>query len=281
MDTKALDTFRRALGVVLIAAAALGGTACSREEPKSAEQQHVESMMAILVQVQQNLGRIRQKEAVVERLSSDIEGQQEKSPEQIGREINGNIRFIDSTLTASRNLVKRLEEENRSSSYRVDALDRLSRELKGEIENRGREIASMKGEISKLNREISRLTNTVDVMDDVISEQEDRMSTGYYIVGTVSQLTARGVLVDRGPIAKIFGAGPALSSDFDTRPFRQVDITETRDIYIDKPSGRLHVVTPHTRSSYQIVGGDSASLLLIKDPAEFWRKSRCLVIVEE
>jgi hypothetical protein len=277
----ALKSWRRVVTVLLLASVAGGITACSRDDRKSEEQQHVESMMAILDQVQRNLGHIRQKEAVVERLSSDIEGRKEKSAEQLGKQIYDNIRYIDSTLSASKSLVGRLEEENRASRYRIESLDRMTKELKGDIDTKGREVTVMKGEISKLNNQISRLMTTVDVMDEVIDDQEARMSTAYYIVGTVDQLVAKGILVKPGPLDRILGTGPVLAGDFDTKGFKQIDITETKDLFFDKPVKKLHIITPHTKASYDFVGGRSSSLLLIRDEPEFWRKTRCLIIVQE
>ncbi|NTW51377.1 MAG: hypothetical protein HGB22_02120 [Chlorobiaceae bacterium] len=279
MDRMALKPMKRIIVLLLVAAMVAGISSCTQDQQKKEEQQHLESMMAILVQVQKNLGRIRQKEAVVVRLSSDVEGRKTQSAEQIGKEIYSNIRFIDSTLSASKNLVSRLEKENHDSKYRVEAVDRMTGDLKGDIETKGREVATMKGEISKLNKQISQLMSTVDVMDEVISDQESQMSKAYYISGTTAQLAAKGVLVAPGGIARFFGAGPVLANDFDTKTFKQIDISETRDLFFDKPSRNLHIITPHTKGSYDLVGGKNSSLLLIRDEAEFWRKSRCLIIV--
>ncbi|NTU58223.1 MAG: hypothetical protein HGB00_04800 [Chlorobiaceae bacterium] len=279
MDRMALKPWRRVVVLILVAAMGAGLSSCTQEEQKKEEQQHLESMMAILVQVQKNLGRIRQKEAVVVRLSSDVEGRKQQTSEQIGREIYSNIRFIDSTLSASKNLVSRLEKENRDSKYRVEALDRMTVDLKGDIESKGREVNAMKGEISKLNSQISKLMSTVDVMDEVISDQEDQMSTAYYITGTADQLAAKGILAPQGTFSRLFRSAPVLANDFDTKTFKQIDISETRDLFLDKPVRNVHILTPHTRASYDLVGGKTSALLLIKDEGEFWRKSRCLIIV--
>ncbi|NTU53265.1 MAG: hypothetical protein HGA97_06125 [Chlorobiaceae bacterium] len=281
MDRVALKPLKRIVVFVLAAAMVAGVSACGRDDSKKEEQQHIESMMAILVQVQKNLGRIRQKEAVVVRLSSDVEGLRPQSAEQVGREIYSNIRFIDSTLSASRSLVSTLEKENRQSRFRIEALDRMTGELKGDLDKKGREIGVMKGEISKLNRQISKLMSAVDVMDEVITEQEDQMSKAYYIIGTLDQLVARGVVLSPGPFYRFFDSRPVLAGDFDIRNFRELDINETRDLYFDKPVSRLHIITPHTKGSYDLVGGKNSSLLLIRDEEEFWRKSRCLIIVLE
>jgi len=281
MDRVALKPFRR-IAVTLLAGAIIATSAsCSRDEQKQEEEKHLDAMMSILVQVQKNLGRIRQKEAVVVRLSSDVEGRKPQSAEQIGREISTNIRFIDSTLSASKNLVTTLEKQNHESQYRIAALDRMTGQLKGELDKKSLEVGAMKGEIAKLSRQIARLTNTVDVMDEAISDQEEQMVKAYYIAGTVDQLVSKGILASPGPLSRFLGSRPALSSDFNLRPFKEVDITETRDLYFDKPVSRLHVITPHTKGSYQLVGGKASSLLLIRNEAEFWKKSRCLIIVVE
>jgi hypothetical protein len=270
--------FRIAAVVFLAAATCIWG--CRPEGDRSrAQQQHIESMMVMLSQIQKNLSRIRQKEAVVERLSSEIESTQKKSAEQIGRDIYENIRFIDSTITASKSLVGQMEKKNSSSGYRILALDRMVQELKGELDTRDHESRALKSEIQKLSREVSRLHTTVDVLDEFIIDQESRVSTAYYIVGSENDLASKGVLASSNPLARLFGSNIALASDFDIAQFRRIDISETRDLFIDKPLRRLHVVTPHTKGSYDFVGGETSSLLLIKDESEFWKKSRCLVIV--
>jgi len=256
---------------------------CDRQQKpeKDPQQQHLESMMAILTQVQKNLGRIQQKEAVVERLSSDIEKQDSKDAEQIGKDIYSSIRFIDSTLTASKALIATLEEENRKSQYRVASLDKLTVEMKSAVNDKDNEVKKLKGQIQVLTRELSSLMKTVDVLDDVIQEQGDELYTAYYITGTFNELVSKGVLVKINPLEKFFGNQYRISPDFNVALFRKIDITETRDLFFNKPRQSLKIITPHTTGSYELAGGSSASLLLINNEQEFWKKSRCLVIVIE
>ncbi|NTV07848.1 MAG: hypothetical protein HGA81_04475 [Chlorobium limicola] len=256
---------------------------CDRQQKpeKDPQQQHLESMMAILTQVQKNLGRIQQKEAVVERLSSDMEKHDSKDAEQIGKDIYSSIRFIDSTLTASKALIARLEEENRKSQYRVASLDKLTTEMKTAVNDKDNEVKKLKGQIQILNRELSSLMKTVDVLDDVIQEQGDELYTAYYITGTFSELVSKGVLVKINPLEKFFGNQYRISPDFNVALFRKIDITETRDLFFNKPRQNLKIITPHTTGSYELAGGSTSSLLLINNEQEFWKKSRCLVIVFE
>jgi len=256
---------------------------CDRQQKpeKDPQQQHLESMMAILTQVQKNLGRIQQKEAVVERLSSDIEKQDSKDAEQIGKDIYSSIRFIDSTLTASKALIATLEEENRKSQYRVASLDKLTVEMKSAVNDKDNEVKKLKGQIQVLTRELSSLMKTVDVLDDVIQEQGDELYTAYYITGTFNELVSKGVLVKINPLEKFFGNQYRISPDFNVALFRKIDITETRDLFFNKPRQSLKIITPHTTGSYELAGGSSSSLLLINNEQEFWKKSRCLVIVFE
>lgn len=256
---------------------------CDRQQTpeKDPQQQHLESMMAILTQVQKNLGRIQQKEAVVERLSSDIEKQDSKDAEQIGKDIYSSIRFIDSTLTASKALIATLEEENRKSQYRVASLDKLTIEMKSAVNDKSNEVKKLKGQIQVLTRELSSLMKTVDVLDDVIQEQGDELYTAYYITGTFNELVSKGVLVTINPLEKFFGNQYRISPDFNVALFRKIDITETRDLFFNKPRQNLKIITPHTTGSYELAGGSTSSLLLINNEQEFWKKSRCLVIVFE
>ncbi|MCG8342690.1 MAG: biogenesis of lysosome-related organelles complex 1 subunit 2 [Chlorobiales bacterium] len=255
--------------------------ACDRSERETeSRQQHIDSMMTILTQVQKNLGRIQQKEAVVERLSSSIEKREGSSVDQLGKDIYASIRFIDSTLEASRNLIQKLEEENMSSAYRIESLDNLLAEMRNTLEDKDREIRELKSEVQQLDARVSELMETVEVLDEFILEQEDILSYAYYISGTYEELAEKGILSKPGsPLSKIFDTDYYLAQDFDVALFNRIDITETRDLYFDKPVQSLRIVTPHTKDSYELVGGRTSSLLLIKDEHEFWKKSRCLVIV--
>ncbi len=282
MDSVAIRNSRvRVAGVVFIAFL-LVLSACSQEKQKrDPRQEHLESMMAILAQVQKNLGRIQQKEAVVERLSSGVEGRDSTNVKQIGRDISTSIRFIDSTLAASKNLIKKLEEENRTSSYRVESLDRLVSEMKVAINTKDSEVKALKGQLQKLNKQISSLMATVDVLDKFIQDQEVQLYTAYYISGTFNDLVAKGILVRINPLEKLFGSEYRLASDFNVNLFKKVDITETRDLFFDKPLSNLKIITPHSVGSYELVGGKTSSVLLIRDENAFWQKSRCLVVVIE
>ncbi len=282
MDSVAIRNSRaRAAGVVFFAFL-LVLSACSQEKQKhDPRQEHLESMMAILAQVQKNLGRIQQKEAVVERLSSGVEGRDSTNVKQIGHDITSSIRFIDSTLAASKTLIKKLEEENRTSSYRVESLDKLVSEMKVAINTKDSEVKALKGQLQNLNKQISSLMATVDVLDKFIQDQEVQLYTAYYISGTYNELVTKGVLVRINPLEKLFGSEYRLASDFNVNLFKKVDITETRDLFFDKPLSSLRIITPHSVGSYELVGGKTSSVLLIRDENAFWQKSRCLVVVIE
>jgi len=271
----------RVAGVALCAFFLLLSSCIPEKQKLDPQQQHVESMMAILAQVQKNLGRIQQKEAVVERLSSGIEGNENQNVEQISKDIAESIRFIDSTLVASKSLIRKLEDENRSSSYRVESLDRLIAELQFAINTKDSEVTALKGNVRKLNKEISSLVATVDVLDEYIQDQEAQLYTVYYISGTFSELVAKGILEPINPLEKFFGNEYRLASDFSVKLFKKTDMVETHDLFFDKPLRNLKIVTPHTTGSYELVGGKTSTLLLIRDEKAFWQKSRCLVIVTE
>lgn len=282
MDSMAVKDSRfRVAGVIFFAILMLLSSCSPEKQKHDLQQEHIESMMAILAQVQKNLGRIQQKESVVERLSSGIESKENQNVEQMGKDIASSIRFIDSTLVASKTLVRKLEEENRASSYRVASLDRLVSELQLAINKKDSEVNALKGHVQKLNKQLSSLMTTVDVLDEYIQDQEAQLYTAYYISGTFNELADKGVLVRLNPLEKFFSNEYRLASDFNVNLFKKLDITETRDLFFDKPLKSLKVVTPHTVGSYELVGGKTSSMLLIRDESSFWQKSRCLVIVIE
>jgi len=283
MGFPALSRSRRIM-VLLLALMPFWLYGCNPVQPGGEEprKEYIDSVMAILTQVQKNLSDIKRKEAVVERLSTDIEQQGAKTPQELGKDIYSSIRFIDSTLEASRNLVARLEKENRESLYRVESVDQLTAELRRTIEAKELEIRQLKSEVQMLDEQVSELLETVDVLDEFILEQEDKLSYAYYISGTYDELVKKGVLESTStPLASMFGRQYRLSGDADLSAFRQIDIMEIRDLFFEQPVRMLRIITPHTAGSYEMVGGESSTLLLIRDENEFWRKSRCLVVITE
>ena len=282
MDSMVVRDSRLKVAGVVFLAILLALSACTPDKQTAdPRQEHIESMMAILAQVQKNLGRIQQKESVIERLSVGVENRDAQSVEQIGKDISSSIRFIDSTMVASKNLIRKLEEENNSSAYRVESLDRLVSELKIALNTKDGEVTALKGQVQKLNKQLSSLMATVDVLDKFIQNQEVQLYTAYYIAGTFNDLVSKGILVRINPLEKLFGSEYRLASDFNVNLFRKLDITETRDLFFNKPLKSLKIVAPHTTGSYELVGGKTSSLLLIRDENAFWQKSRCLVIVIE
>lgn len=278
-----MDTMALIRGIlVLVLLCTVPGCSSQNERSEGSRQEYVESVMAILTQVQKNLNRVHQKAAVVERLSSTMETGHQESAEDVGKDIFESIRFIDSTLESSRQLIARLEEENRVSKYRVESVDQLTLELKKIIEDKDLEIGVLKEQVAMLDEQVAELHETVDVLDEFILEQEDRLSFAYYISGNYQELVQKGVLrVSSNPIAGMFSRAYTMAGDFDISQFERIDIFETRDLFFESPKKSLRIVTPHSIDSYELIGGGDSSLLLIKDENEFWRKSRCLVIVEE
>ncbi len=258
-------------------------TGCEQMDRKEeSRRKHIDSMMTILTQVQKNLGRIQQKEAVVERLSSSIEKKDSTSLDEISRDIFSSILFIDSTLENSRNLVTMLEEENTRSAHRIETLDNLIDEIRYNIEGKDREVMELKIRVQQLDQRVAELMETVDVLDEFILEQEDILAYAYYISGTREELLEKGILsVSQSPFSRIFETIYSLAQDFDVELFNRIDITETTDLYFDNPAESLTIVTPHSKESYELIGGRTSSLLLILDASEFWKKSRCLVIVTD
>ncbi len=258
-------------------------TGCGDPDRKEeSRRKHIDSMMTILTQVQKNLGRIQQKEAVVERLSSSIEKKDSTSLDEISRDIYSSILFIDSTLENSRNLVAMLEEENTRSLHRIETLDNLIDEIRYNIEGKDREVMELKIKVQQLDQRVAELMETVDVLDEFILEQEDILAYAYYISGTRDELLEKGILsVSQSPFSRIFETIYSLAQDFDVELFNRIDITETTDLYFDNPAESLKIVTPHSKESYELIGGRTSSLLLILDASEFWKKSRCLVIVTD
>jgi len=256
-----------------------------KEKKKSDElvqkqQQFVENVTQDLVQIQRNLNQIHQKQEHLTKTSSDIEKYKRKGSQALKDSIIKQITDIDVFLKKNQERLTGLEKTVKNSDFKISSLQSLVRELRQAIIDREEEIFLLKEEVKNLNIQIAALESTVDVLDEVIEKQEKELTTAYYIIGTEEALLNAGVVETKGGILGLIGQNVVLSTDFNLSKFNELDIILNTDFTIDRPVESIHVLTSHSKSSYELKSrGEKITQLIVNNSDAFWKKSKYLVVL--
>lgn len=116
-------------------------------------------------------------------------------------------------------------------------------------------------------------------------ETKERLNTGYYIVGTIDELKAKGVIEKKGNVLFLGGAWqpvPGIGDSLNlTQLFTKINIEKDKTVPLPFQSYKL--VSPHNSNLTKLQAGEvggSAYKLQIAKPDQFWSQSKFLIIAE-
>ena len=134
-------------------------------------------------------------------------------------------------------------------------------------------VTGQKNTLEQQKSTISEQGNTISAQGTTISEQVIEKNTVWYCVATSKQLKAAKVITAAG----LFSPKKLLISEFDKTVFTKIDLRNTTSIATN--SKRVKILSPHPKSSYQLVtGADKIISITITNPAKFWSISKYLVV---
>jgi len=207
----------------------------------------------------------------------------------------------DSMVQTIRSVVTRLDQSERrlrQSQQRVRSLTQLSDSLRATLEAT---MANLEGVIESQKLTIATLTARIDTLqthnlalqsenvalkDTVTSE-----SAVFYVIGTKAELKQQGIIVEEGGSRVLFilwrtGETVAPARELDPTLFTAIDRRQTTEIPLPHPTGRYRIVSRHDLQFLDTPRDDrgritGAESLRIGSPANFWRASRFLIVVQE
>jgi uncharacterized protein (DUF3084 family) len=155
-------------------------------------------------------------------------------------------------------------------------------ELQIDINQEQGTIADLKSTLDKKNGEITQLNTTVAEQKTVISSKEQKIADqtaeinkAYIAVGSVKDLTTKGIVTKEGGF---LGIGAKQVLHFTDKLYSQVDLTLIKTIAVNAKSATL--VTNHPAGSYKVVLDKDKKVtgIEITDPALFWKASKYVVV---
>ena len=194
------------------------------------------------------------------------------------------LQLVNGLMKDSRERIAELTKRLDKSKFESTGLRKKLKELDMRLASRDSSITSLKDEllakdfkINQVNDQLSAIEMDVAMYEATIQQQEHELNKAYYAMGTFKELEDRGVLTKEGGVIGI-GRKEALREDVATTEFKEVDKRDLKRIPLNNASKAV-LVTEHPSKSYEMVEeNDKFAYLDIKDPEEFWRLSKYMVV---
>lgn len=147
-----------------------------------------------------------------------------------------------------------------------------TQEYENTISQQVTKIANLSDSLNVATDSLNFVNEVNKAQNEVLEGQDKMLNTGYYVLGSASELKKLG-LVEGG----IFNKKRLTTKGFDDKAFTVIDIREVSEIALNNKDAKL--ITSHPADSYELVKGQDKNLkLVIKDPKKFWSNSRYLIV---
>lgn len=278
--------------IVLIITCALSFMACDNKSTKvsDSERSVSDSLLQVINQkdtelndimgtfndIRNGLNEITEAEGRITLESTD--------PEKASKtQVQENIGFIKRTMQLNREMITRLRQQLKGSSFNTTKLQETIENLSKELESKATKInelqaqleskdilISQQGEkITNLSTNVTNLTTENESKAKTMEVQDKQLNTAWYVFGTKRELKDQ----------KIMQSGDVLKSgNFNKDYFTKVDIRVDKIIKLYSKSAKL--LTTHPAGSYSLdKDANGQYTLRISNPTTFWSVSRYLVIM--
>lgn len=235
----------------------------------------IDDLMATFNDIEQGFREINQAQ---ERVSLARKGEGASDTERL-RE---NIEFIQTTMKQNYELINKLRQQLRESSFKGEQLKKAIDNLTAQLEEKDRQLGEMRAEleakdihiseldqkIEGLNTNVSQLTEQNALKTETINKQDKELNSAWFVFGTKKELKEQNILV----------RGDVLRQNFNHDYFTKIDIRVDKEIKLYSRSAKI--LTVHPQSSYTLQRDVNKQYVLrINNPQQFWSTSKYLVVL--
>jgi chromosome segregation ATPase len=249
---------------------------------KTATSALLEDMLTTLSDIQSDIQSIREAENYlsVEPSGEDISPYRKE-------QLKNNVRQIAETLKSNREQLAVLRDQLKNSHIRSEALQRTIDRIAVELNQKAAMIASLQEELARkdvrlkelddvvasLNENIDNLSEATASQTKRLEEQNRKLNTAYYCLGTARELKRQNILTGGG----LFSKSKVLEGFFNEDYFIAIDIRKVTEIPLY--AGKASLRSTHPAETYKFSRDEHGNLTLhITDVEQFWQLSRYLVI---
>ena len=206
------------------------------------------------------------------------------------REITMRLNESESRLETSRKRVAELTGSDASKSKRLAAFDSAVTSFRSIIESQRTQIADLTEQVRVLTEENARLAGDnarlASTAAMVTTERDSVVAvanTAYYIADTREALTKQGIIVNVGGFLGI-GKTPVPNRNLDLTAFTPIDMRQVSEITLPHSDKRYRVITPQNLAALDLAPEDKGrpmGAVKIRDPQQFWARSKYLILVQQ
>ncbi|PKP38763.1 MAG: hypothetical protein CVT97_00050 [Bacteroidetes bacterium HGW-Bacteroidetes-14] len=256
----------------------------SAHSVKSAE---FEEVFATLNEVENGLKSIREAENILV-LQSQKGGAE--IPENSREQLKSDVAAIGEAIQSYKQQINKLKNDARIQSNQfkkrlaaltseLEAKSELIADLGRQLEEKDRQLIVKSQQIETLDKTVTTLRDEVTSLaqatasqQETIATQEAQINSGYYIIGTKSELISANVM-SKGGLFK----SAKISYQAEQSAFVKIDIREVKEIQINAEKAK--VLSVHPTGTYTLEpGANGMQVLKISQPATFWEQTKYLVI---
>jgi len=239
----------------------------------------INEWMLTFDQIEKDLNMVKEKENVITLKSSDREFSKDKK-----QQILKDIEYINTLLDQNKKKIASLTAQLKNSGGTIKGLQIKVAELEASMKLREAEVSELKMalvdkdfEIGKLNTIMTDQQLAIAQKDEKISNQINEKNKAYVAYGTYKDLKARGLVSKEGGFLGL-GKKESISAEFADSSFKQVNITELKEIPVNSKNAKL--ISEHPANSYEMItdANKHISSIEIKDPEQFWKISKYAVV---
>ena len=203
------------------------------------------------------------------------------------KRIKENMQFIQQTMRQNKELINKLKQQLRESSFKSEELKKLIDSMQQQLEEKEAQMQALREELDKkdihiaeldetvanLNTDVNQLTEETTQKSQTISQQDKQLHTAWFVFGTKDELKKQNILTKDG----LFSKTKLLEKNFNKDYFTKIDIRIDKEIKLYSKDAKM--LTSHPSSSYTLApDANKQYVLRITDPNLFWSTSKYLVI---
>jgi hypothetical protein len=239
---------------------------------------YMEEVMKSVNEIYTDLETARAREGKLSKMTaaSEVSGKDASGRKELLLQISD----VGSSLKENRNKIAALQARARKFQGQIRGLDTLIANLKTTLQEREQSIASLQTRVQGLEASLAERTEAVRQRDETIDGQRRTMNTGYYVVGTRSELKKKGIIKDEGGFLwGLLGSTTIMSSGIDSTAFIPIDRSADQTIHV---RGKIEDVLPRREEAYFATRSkeDDSSDLTIVSPGKFWQDRYLVIIVD-
>ena len=282
--------------LVILAVCALAIISCKNEGPKqdlmmtqlrdslnqiiSQKDNEINDMIATFGDIEEGFREITEAQSRVT-LAKSGEGTNS------AKRIKENMQFIQQTMRQNKELINKLKQQLRDSSFKSEELKKLIDNMQQQLEEKEQQLQALREELDKkdihiaeldetvanLNTNVNQLTEETTQKSQTISQQDKELHTAWFVFGTKDELKKQNILTKDG----LFSKTKILEKNFNKDYFTKIDIRIDKEIKLYSKDAKM--LTSHPSSSYTLApDANKQYVLRIIDPNLFWSTSKYLVI---